>query len=263
MAADARLSTGLPAHPKTKKLIRRLGQSAAWSLVCLILWAADNRSDGDLSGMSIEDIELASDWLGEDGALVDALVAVRFLDGEDGSFTLHDWHEHNPWAAGAEARSAKARWNAAKRHHGIAEADRLVPEYAAIRNADSNAGSNASSTMAAKEQQNSSNAPSPSPSPSPSISNEGGEGAAPSTKSPQGHALSSDWVLPTEWRTWALSARPDLDPVAVSELFKDHWIAKPGKEGRKTDWLATWRNWVRTQRAIPTTQAPKKRGFVQ
>ena len=113
MAADARLSTGLPSHPKTKKLIRRLGQSAAWNLVCLILWAADNRSDGDLSGMSIEDIELASDWLGEDGALVDALVAVRFLDGADGSITLHDWHEHNPWAAGAEARSAKARWNAA------------------------------------------------------------------------------------------------------------------------------------------------------
>ena len=87
MAADARLSTGLPSHPKTKKLIRRLGQSAAWSLVCLILWAADNRSDGDLSGMSIEDIELASDWLGEDGALVDALVAVRFLDGADGCTT--------------------------------------------------------------------------------------------------------------------------------------------------------------------------------
>ena len=122
MAADARLSTGLPSHPKTKKLIRRLGQSSAWNLVCLILWAADNRSDGDLSGMSIEDIELASDWLGEDGALVDALVAVRFLDGEENAYILHDWAEHNPWAAGSNRRREVARSNAAKKW-GVATND--------------------------------------------------------------------------------------------------------------------------------------------
>jgi hypothetical protein len=165
MATDARLATSLPGHPKTKKLIKRLGQSAAWNLVCLILWAADNRSDGDLSGMSTEDIELSADWLGEDGQFVAALVTVRFLDGQEDAYKLHDWTEHNPWAAGAEARSAKARWNAAKRHHGAAEADRLVPEYAATRSADRNA----SSTTTAKTEQESSNAPSPSPSPSPSL----------------------------------------------------------------------------------------------
>ena len=142
MAVDARIAVSLPSHPKTKKLIKRLGQQAAWNLVCLILWAATNRSDGTLSGMSIEDIELAADWAGDDGAFVAALIDVRFLDDEDGAFVLHDWHEHNPWAAGADARSAKALWNAAKRHHGTAEADRLVPEYAAVRNAASNASSN-------------------------------------------------------------------------------------------------------------------------
>ena len=164
MSTDARIAVGLPRHPKTKKLIKRLGQGAAWNLVCLILWAASDRSDGDLSGMSDEDIELAADWIGDDGELVAALVDVRFLDGEQGAYVIHDWHEHNPWAAGADMRSAKARWNAAKRHHGAAEADRLVPEYAAIRNA----ASNADSTHAAQAQQLSSNAPSPSPSPSPS-----------------------------------------------------------------------------------------------
>jgi len=171
MATDARLAVGLPGHPKTKKLIKRLGQAAAWNLVCLILWAADNRSDGDLSGMSVEDIELSADWSGEDGQFVSALVSVRFLDGQDGSFVLHDWAEHNPWAAGADARSAKARWNAAKRHHGAAEADRLVPEYAAIRVASSNA----SSTKAAQDEQPSSNAPSPSPSPSHSVTDVTGD----------------------------------------------------------------------------------------
>ena len=114
VATDARISTSLPAHPKAKKLIRRLGQAAGWNLVCLILWAAANRSDGSLVGMSDEDIELSAEWDGEEGKLVETLVAVRFLDGEAGSYVLHDWHEHNPWAAGAEQRSQKARWNAAK-----------------------------------------------------------------------------------------------------------------------------------------------------
>lgn len=152
MATDARISTGLPGHPKAKKLMRRLGQAAGWNLVCLILWAAANRSDGDLSGMSNEDIELAAEWEGEEGCFVDTLASVRFLDGTEGDYALHDWHEHNPWAAGAEARSAKARWNAAKRHHGVAEADRLVPEYAAIRNAGSSAAEDATSNLPAQAQ---------------------------------------------------------------------------------------------------------------
>ena len=166
MATDARISTGLPSHPKTKKLVRRLGPGAGWGLVCLFLWVASNRSDGDLSGMSTEDIELAADWDGHDGVFVKELCAVRFLDGTEGCYSIHDWAEHNPWAAGAESRSLKAKWNAAKRHHGPAEADRLVPEYAAIRNA--------SSTDAAEDQQiesvpplESSTAPSPYPSPYP------------------------------------------------------------------------------------------------
>lgn len=183
MATDARLSVGLAQHPKTRKLIKRLGQGAAWSLVCLILWTASNRSDGSLAGMSAEDIELAADWQGEDGEFVKALTDVRFLDEEGGQYRMHDWAEHNPWAAGAEQRSAKARWNAAKRHHGVAEADRLVPEYAAIRNA----ASNASSTAPAQDQQQSSNAPSPSPSPIPaypsSLRSEG-RGNAPAAQTP-------------------------------------------------------------------------------
>lgn len=99
MATDARISTGLPGHPKTKKLLRLLGQAAGWNLVRLILWSAANRKDGDLSGMSDEDIELAVDWSAEDGAFVAALADVGFLDGEQGAWRIHDWHQHNPKTA--------------------------------------------------------------------------------------------------------------------------------------------------------------------
>lgn len=172
---DARISVGLPSHPKTKKLVRRLGAAGAWKLVCLFLWAAANRPDGDLSGMSGEDIELSVDWDGEDGAFVDALRAVGFLDGGDCAYRIHDWSEHNPWAAGADARSEKAKWLALCKHHGRAKAAEMMPEYAArIRKADESSEKPASSTPTSTKDSatsmraaENSSAPSPLPSPSP------------------------------------------------------------------------------------------------
>lgn len=71
------------------------------------------------------------------------------------------------------------------------------------------------------------------------------QAAAPSAL---GSRLPTDWELPDKWREWAQAERPDLDPMAVAEIFRDHWVGKPGKDARKTDWQATWRNWVRNQR---------------
>ncbi len=170
---DARISVGLPAHPKTKKLIRRLGEGGAWRLVCLFLWVAQSRPDGDLSGMTGEDIELAADWQGEEGAFIKALIEVGFVDGEEGAYSIHDWQEHNPWAAGADARSEKSKWLALCKHHGRAKAAEMMPAYAARLQESSKKDdqckhkAHASSASSMHEAENSS-APSPSPSPLPS-----------------------------------------------------------------------------------------------
>ena len=89
----------------------------------------------------------------------------------------------------------------------------------------------------------------PPPSSSSSSSSSNNEDTAPSAKSPRGTALPETWTLPDDWKTWAEKERPDVDPQTAADSFRDFWIAKPGKEGRKTDWQATWRNWVRNQRA--------------
>lgn len=115
MADDARISTAFPRHPKTVKLQRRVGATGCWSLVCLFLWVADNRPDGDLSGMSNEDIEIAAGWSGDPNTFVGALVEVGFLDGQDDVRSIHDWVEHNPWAATRGLRIAKAKKAAAAR----------------------------------------------------------------------------------------------------------------------------------------------------
>lgn len=127
---DARLSVGLASHPKTKKLIRRVGGDGAWRLVCLFLWCAANRPDGSLEGLSDEDIELAVDWAGEEGAFVAALHDVGFLDGDELSREIHDWAEHNPWVSDSEARSEKARWAALCKRYGRSGAAQRMPEYA-------------------------------------------------------------------------------------------------------------------------------------
>lgn len=122
MAEDARISTALPSHPKTRKLHKRLGGDGCWALICLFLWVAGNRPDGDLRGLSEEDIELAGDWRGEGGTFVAALREVGFLDGEPGSFMVHDWAEHNPWAASRGMRVECAKRAAAVRWENRADA---------------------------------------------------------------------------------------------------------------------------------------------
>lgn len=74
-------------------------------------------------------------------------------------------------------------------------------------------------------------------------------------KPQRGSRLANDWVLPEDWKAWADKERPDLNAKQVAEQFKDFWCAKPGKDGVKLDWQATWRNWVRNQKAVKANPA--------
>ena len=71
----------------------------------------------------------------------------------------------------------------------------------------------------------------------------------PKKRAERGSRLSADWTLPEEWAEWCRTARPDLDPDKVAAKFADYWHGVSGKSGVKLDWLATWRNWVREERA--------------
>lgn len=75
----------------------------------------------------------------------------------------------------------------------------------------------------------------------------------------RGTRLPSGWSLPVEWRDWATSARPDLDPSAVADTFADYWVAQPGQKGVRADWAATWRNWVRKERNAAVQASSQQR----
>ena len=67
-------------------------------------------------------------------------------------------------------------------------------------------------------------------------------------KAAQSTRLADDWQLPDDWAIWAKENRPELNLNQIADGFKDYWIAQPGAKGRKADWFATWRNWIRTQK---------------
>lgn len=84
----------------------------------------------------------------------------------------------------------------------------------------------------------------------------GAAGAA-RTAEPKAVALPKDWQLPKAWGDWAMSEFPHWTADIVrleADKFADHWRGKSGKDARKADWPATWRNWCRSdiaQRAHP------------
>jgi len=116
MNTDYRISVGFFRHHKTRKLQKRLGSDGVLALLKLWGYATEFRSDGDLSGMPTEDIELAIDWMKET-PLIATLVEIGFIDGQEGSYCLHEWQEHNPWAAKDGSRSDKARFSRVAKTH--------------------------------------------------------------------------------------------------------------------------------------------------
>lgn len=67
------------------------------------------------------------------------------------------------------------------------------------------------------------------------------------SKNKTGTRLEEGWVLPKSWGEWARSEQSltDHEIRTQAETFRDYWISVPGQKGRKLDWEATWRNWIR------------------
>jgi len=73
----------------------------------------------------------------------------------------------------------------------------------------------------------------------------------------RGTRLPPGWKLPRAWGEWAMGQGvPEGRVRGMGESFADYWRAVPGEKGRKCDWEATWRNWVRreNERAPPAAR---------
>lgn len=248
---DVRLKADFFAHPKTKKLRRQLGDGAVLSLQGVWLYAAANRPDGDLAGLSDEDIELAGDWSGEPGALVRVLREIGFVDGEEDGRQIHDWIEHQPFVAGSRERAERAR--AAAQHRWAARASgRPEPEDA---------------MQPAEASQCECDAPSDTFRTNRTEENVGAHGKNPRSGKRKTVAWPPELTLTPAMRTFA--AERGIDPESEFLAWRDDCHAH---DRRYIDWQSAWRNRIRNvprfggvangAASQPATLAPKSADLV-
>ncbi|QTF71259.1 hypothetical protein [Arthrobacter woluwensis] len=64
-------------------------------------------------------------------------------------------------------------------------------------------------------------------------------------KTSTGHRLPDDWAPSQAVRDKMTAECPEVDQRREFPIFQDYWRSQPGAKGRKTDWGATYRNWIR------------------
>lgn len=136
---------------------------------------------------------------------------------------------------------------AAKENKDKAQAKAKAAAAARWGKPQSDATSNAPSIPQAMHEE----CPSPSPSPTPSKT-KGKSRADTATAS----RLPADWLPSDGDVEFCKAERPDLHATEVANRFRDYWVSQPGVKGRKLDWNATWRNWVRNERRTQTAGPP-------
>ncbi len=113
--ADIRLDAGFFDHPKTKRLMRRLGIEGGIALLKLWIYASRYFPKGILTGLTAADVVEAAEWSGASEEFVPALIEAGgpgkagFLDVVDGVFVLHNWKIRNRYAYFKPERSEQAR----------------------------------------------------------------------------------------------------------------------------------------------------------
>jgi hypothetical protein len=109
MNIDIRIAVSFRDHRKRRELRRLLGPAGEIALVDLWLFAAESRPDGNLTGLSVEDIAKEARWEGDPKAFVDGLIRAKFIEKRRRNLQIHDWNDHNFYAANIENRRRAAQ----------------------------------------------------------------------------------------------------------------------------------------------------------
>jgi len=218
-----KVDDGLWGHPKWLALAGKPGARALW--VTAGSWSAANLTDGQVP----RHVLVVLGGKPKDAA---ALVEVGLWLVEAGGWSFHQWTEpgRQPTREDVEAKRAEAR-------------DRMQRNREQARQARERSREQAANVRANFE----SRSPYPDPTrPDPTRPKEETPPPTPSVgpPTPRGHRLPDDFEPDAVLLAWVRANCPDV-PRTEHDKFVDHWRAQPGAKGRKLDWPATWRNWMR------------------
>lgn len=215
-----RLWHDMPNDPKFRTIARASGQpvSAVLAVYIHLLVNASNATErGRTHGIASEDLASALDL---DTDQIDQILTAmqgRVLDGDH----LTGWKTRQPEREDGASERAK-RWREAKK----LEQQTQTNASERIQTLDKDKDKDKETTKA-----------------------DAALPVAKPTASPKGTRLPEDWQPTPELTAWAKGQRPDLNITQTVERFRDYWTAKPGKDGVKLKWDATFRNWVRNEKA--------------
>jgi len=116
MADDFRIQVAWFTSRKRRRLRRQLGDVGEIALWQLWAFAAQRRTDGDLTGMSDEDIADEAYWDGDPKEFVGCLLGTQLIDGGPQNYQIHDWEDAQPWVVSETERREKGKESAHKRH---------------------------------------------------------------------------------------------------------------------------------------------------
>jgi hypothetical protein len=229
-SADFRLDSGFYSHPKIRRLHAGLGAEGVLSWILILAHASQYKTNGRFTGMSDDEIALSAHCAGDSGKFIQTLVELRLLDRRGKTLSLHDWDEHNGYAASYSIRSERAR-KAAETRWDKKRGD-----------AQRNGGQSGSNAQASDLPKHSSGNP-PSPSPDPKPKTQKGKKASASITAwpwPEGEPAPNWWIEKanavgldpaTEWELWR-SVALSHDDMKYSN-WKQASIGRLIREGKK------------------------------
>jgi hypothetical protein len=88
------------------------------------------------------------------------------------------------------------------------------------------------------------------------------------TRLPEFFAVGPDetgeWPVPDFYTEFCESLGWTINETFDEALvFRDYWLAVPGPKGKKTDWEATWRNWIRRADGTKKEKARRQEHFLE
>lgn len=219
MAGDwIKMRTNLWDDPRVSSLCDATGSSEAAVVGALYwLWAAadEHTEDGIMPGLSVSGIDRKTGVKG----IGCALVAIGWIAERPEGVRIIRFEEHN-------GASAKRRCSESRRKMSARDAD---TEQTGCR------------TIEEESQQSRAPREDVDVEKSKPLKSKSRAEAATASRLP------AEWVPSDVDQHFCATERPDLDCQAVADRFRDYWIAVPSAKGRKRDWPATWRNWVRNE----------------
>jgi len=227
MSGWIKMGVHLRTHPKVVRMASALRADrlrvvgGLWAVWCIFDAHTD---DGLLEGYTLQAIDDDLGWKG----FAAAMQSIGWLEESESGLHAPDYDEHNGPSAKRRASETKRKAESRIDSGDVRTKAERIADSKQTQSGQMSA-SDADTKRAREEKRREEKKNSPSV-----------------RSSARGTRLPDEWTPGEPGLAFASQHGLANGKVqAEFDRFRDYWLAQPGQKGVKTDWQATWRNWVR------------------